>query len=166
MRKVLHVGSGKDPLPDWLGDAEEVRLDIDPANDPHIVGDMRTLGDVGQFDVVYCSHALEHLYPHEVHGALVGFRRVLNDGGHAVIFVPDLEDVKPTEEVLMVTPAGPVAGIDMYYGFRPMLQVSPAMAHHTGFVRYTLERALERAGFQNVIVRRLPDFNLMGGGTK
>lgn len=166
MRNVLHVGCGGDPLPGWLGDAEEVRLDIDPANNPHIVGDMRALGDVGRFDVVYCSHALEHLYPHEVVPTLKGFFDVLKDGGHAVLFVPDLEDVQPTEDVLMVTPAGPVSGIDMYYGFRPMLETCPAMAHHTGFIRRTLEDKLLQAGFLNVIVKRLPDFNLMGGGTR
>lgn len=166
MRSVLHVGCGGDPLPAWLDDAEEVRLDIDPANEPHIVGDMRTLGDVGPFDTVYCSHALEHLYPHEIVPTLQGFHRVLKDGGHAVLFVPDLEGVSPTDEVLMITPAGPVTGLDMYYGYRPMLERHPHMAHHMGFVRQSLEYMLMQAGFMNVIVRRLPDFNLMGGGTK
>lgn len=165
-RRILHVGCGGDPLPAWLPGAE-TRLDVDPAAKPDIVASMTALGDIGIFDVVYCCHALEHLYPHEVGTALREFLRVLSPGGSVILFVPDLEDVRPTDDILYVSPAGPIAGLDLFYGFRPLLAEMPHMAHHTGFVSATLRDALQAAGFTRVATQRLPDcFNLMGVGVK
>ena len=166
MACVLHVGCGGDTLPDWMGDAEEVRLDIDPSTNPHIVASMTDMGDIGEFDAVACFHSLEHLYPHQVGQALSEFRRVLKPGGYVAIVVPDLEDVRPTEDVVYVGPAGPITGLDMYYGFRPMLQERPSMAHRTGFVRDTLDGALQAAGFTRTNCKRLAHFNLMGVAVK
>lgn len=163
--RVLHAGSGGDTLPPWL-DGDQVRLDIDPATGPDVVASMTDMGDVGQFDVVYCSHALEHLHPHEVGTALAEFRRVLVPGGKAVVVVPDLEDVRPTDDVLYVCPAGPVCGLDLFYGMRPLLAARPHMAHRTGFVRDTLAAALRAAGFSEVLTRRVPDFNLLAIASK
>jgi hypothetical protein len=87
--------------------------------------------------------------------------RVLKPGGCVVVFVPDLEGVEATDEVLYEAPCGPITGLDLIYGLRSAWP-QPHMAHHTGFVRDTLERPPRRR------VRRLreadPDFNLMGGG--
>jgi ubiquinone/menaquinone biosynthesis C-methylase UbiE len=152
-------------LPPWLG-GEEVRLDIDPDTKPDIVASMTDMGEIGPFDAVYSSHALEHLYPHDVPVALAEFLRVLRGGGMALVIVPDLEDVRPTEEVLYETPAGPVAALDLYYGYRPWLRTCPYMAHHTGFISATLEKALAAVGFQNVRTQRLSGWNLMGVGLK
>ena len=74
-RSLLHVGCGGGRLPDWLTGFNEIRLDIDDTYNPDIVADMKDMGDIGQFDVVFCQHALEHLYPHEVTQALEEFRR-------------------------------------------------------------------------------------------
>lgn len=164
-RRILHVGCGGDPLPAWLT-GDEIRLDIDPAVGPDIVASMTALGDIGGFDVVYCCHALEHLYPHEVATALGEFLRVLKPGGFAVVFVPDLEDVQPTDDILYVSPAGPIRGLDLYYGFRPLLAAMPHMAHHTGFVSASLHAAFTAAGFAPVEVKRLPCFNLMAAGAR
>lgn len=155
------MGCGGDSLPPWLS-GEETRLDIDPKHSPDIVADMRDMGDIGPFDALYCSHALEHLYPHEVQPALEGFRRALKPGGHALIIVPDLEDVRPTEEPLFNSPAGPITGLDLYYGKRSMIETSAHMAHHTGFVSKTLHSAFMGAGFSHAEIRRLPYFNLFG----
>jgi len=162
---VLHVGCGFEPLPDWLEGLTETRLDIDARCEPDVVASMTDLGEIGPFDVVYSSHSLEHLAPHDVARALGEFRRVLRDGGSAVVVVPDLEGVKPTEEVLFVSPAGPITGLDLFYGFRPALEAQPYMAHRTGFVRETLAGAFEAAGFASARTERLPNFNLMGLAT-
>lgn len=164
-RRTLHVGCGGDSLPPWLG-GEEVRLDIDPACAPDIVASMIDMGDIGEFEAVYCSHALEHLCPHDLPTALSEFLRVLRPGGVAIVVVPDLEDVRPTDEILYVSPAGPVAGLDMIYGLRTHLKAMPHMAHHNGFVKRTLGDALARAGFKDVRAQRLEGFNLMGTGVK
>lgn len=146
MKSILHVGCGKQPLPEWLS-GREVRLDINPDVSPDIIAPMTELGDIGQFDAVYTSHALEHLAPHDVKKCLSEFRRVVRTGGAVIIIVPDLEDIKPTLEVVYVSEAGPITGLDMYYGKADMVEVNPYMAHKTGFVSETLSLAMREAGF-------------------
>ena len=89
------------------------RLDIDPRTAPDIVGTMTDIGDVGSYDAVVCNNALEHLYPHEVNRALNEFYRVLDFGGYVVIQVPDLQDVKPTEDII---PEIGMCGLHLFYG--------------------------------------------------
>ena len=141
-----------------------VTLDIDPDTKPNIVGSMTDLGMIadGRYDVVYCSHALEHLYPHEVPRALAEFHRVLKPGGKAVILVPDLEDVPATDAVL---PGSSLCGLHLYYGDASLIEAHPHMAHHSGFVTATLRAAMEAAGFK-VETQRMSYYNLMGIGIK
>lgn len=166
MRRVLHVGCGGDTLPPWLLPAEEVRLDIDERHNPDVVGSILDMGDIGGFDAVLASHILEHVYPHEVPVALAECRRVLKDGGALILFVPNLENVRPTEDVLYVSAAGPITGLDMIYGARWLLKDQPYMAHHTGFTPATLRAALQAAGFSRVAVQVVAEWNLMGGALK
>lgn len=164
MPTMLHVGSGHASLPTWFDHYDEVRLDIDPRCSPDIVASMLDMGEIGPFDAIYCSHALEHLYPHQVPVALAEFRRVLRPGGAMIAFVPDLEGVQATEDVVYESPCGPITGLDMIYGKISYLEESPFMAHHTGFVCSTLQKTLEAAGFSGVTVLRIPEHNLMGSG--
>lgn len=163
---VLHVGCGYQPLPAWMDGFTETRLDIDPRCEPDVVASMTDLGDIGPFDYVYSSHSLEHLAPHDVATALGEFRRVLSVGGAALVVVPDLEDIRPTEDVVYQSEAGPITGLDMFYGLRSVLADMPHMAHQTGFVKATLEAAFERAGFDAHIVTRSADLNLTGVARK
>jgi predicted SAM-dependent methyltransferase len=163
---VLHVGCGRDPLPAWLTGHDEVRLDIEPGVEPHIVASMLDMGDIGGFDVLYTSHALEHVYPHEVPVALGEFYRVLKPGGVAIVVVPNLDGVKPDEEVLYDSPAGPVCGLDMYYGMARLIREMPYMAHHCGFVPDTLAKAMTAAGFEDVSATSLEFWTLLGAGRK
>jgi len=160
MPSLLHVGCGENPLPAWIGDFSEVRLDIDPGCAPDVVAGMTAVGDIGPFDALYCCHALEHLYPHEVPVALAEFRRVLKRGGRAIIIVPDLEGVPPTAAPLYESDAGPICGLDIIYGKASLIAESPHMAHHCGFVRDTLAAVVEAAGFRGE-VRRVGGFNLL-----
>jgi protein O-GlcNAc transferase len=164
--RLLHVGCGSGHLPEWTRGVQETRLDVDPAVGPDIVANMTDMGDIGEFDIVFCQHALEHLPPHEVGQALSEFHRVLKPGGHVIVFVPDLEGVQATDEVLFDSPAGPISGLDLLYGFRPALEAQPHMAHRTGFVVATLVDALENAGFSSVAGKRLPHYNMMGAAIK
>lgn len=149
-----------------LSSMNEVRLDISSECQPDIVSSMTDLGEIGPFDAVYSSHSLEHLYPHEVPVALREFRRVLADGGQAIIIVPDLEDVKPTEEPLYETSIGPVCGLDLIYGMARLIPEQPYMAHHCGFTQETLGDALSAAGFARVDVKRVTGFALAAVATK
>lgn len=164
---LLHVGCGGEPLPVWAqGHFSEVRLDIDARHNPDITASMVDMGDIGPFNAVLSAHSLEHLYPHEVQKALGEFRRVLADGGYAVIFVPDLEDVRATDDMLYESAAGPVTGLDMIYGMRSLLQEYPHMAHHTGFTAGTLKAELTAAGFSSVTVERRPNYELLAIAVK
>jgi predicted SAM-dependent methyltransferase len=162
---VLHVGCGSTSLPQWVK-GTETRLDIDEQHNPDIVASMTELGDIGGFDMVYCCHSLEHLYPHDALKALREFHRVLKPGGAAWVTVPNLTDIKPTFDVVYETEHGrPISGFHMIYGDLHAIEECPYMAHRSGFVPETLKQIMEIAGFTVTIV---PDsgFNLIGLGIK
>jgi SAM-dependent methyltransferase len=158
-RRILHAGCGSLPLP--FEGCDEVRFDADPSVKPDVIGDMTELGDIGEFDGVYCSHALEHLHPQDALKALQEFRRVLKPNGFVTIIVPDLEGITPTFDLL---PGMLITGHDLIYGLNDTH--NPLMIHRTGFVAPTLRGALEQAGFRDVIAKRLSNYNLLGLGIK
>lgn len=167
LKEILHVGCSRASLPGYFPyEFREIRLDIDPEVQPDIVADMSELPDIGPFDVVYSSHCLEHLFPHKVGPCLQGFKRVLKPGGVAIIFVPDLGGLEPTEDILYESGAGTVRAADLFYGFRQFIEANPFMAHRTGFVQATLRSALENAGFSKVTVKRFEAHNLFGVAVK
>ena len=161
MKRLLNVGGGSKsiPLPPEYTGFEHVLLDIDPQGAPDIVLDGRQLGELAaaQFDAIYCSHNLEHYFRHDVPKVLGGFFHVLKPGGFAQIRVPDLTELMrrvvqgkiDLEETLYVSPAGPVAPIDVIYGLGRQIETSGVdfFAHKTGFSDQSLARAVERAGF-------------------
>ena len=164
-RTILHVGCGSNSLPDWATGIE-TRVDINPECKPDIVANMTDLGDIGKYDTVVCLHALEHLHDYDVDVALKEFYRVLTKDGGAIVFVPDLEDVKPTREPILNTPAGWMSGLDLLYGFRKATKENPFMQHLTGFTSETLREAFTDAGFEKVEILRLGNYDLMGVGIK
>ncbi len=162
-QRVLYVGCGWDQqahpiFKDW----DLVRLDVDPSVKPDVVASMTQMRPVAtaSMDAVYSRHNLEHLEYHEVALALAEFRRVLKPGGFALIIVPDMLTVAELvvqgklEEVIGISPAGPIAPIDMMYGFRPALkQGKYYMAHRMGFTQRTLTQHIVSAGFYAGVVR-------------
>ena len=164
--RVLHAGCGTEKLPSYFEGCEETRVDIDPATNPDIVSDILNLGDIGEFDIVYCSHTLEHLFEYQIVGALKEFLRVLKPGGFAMLFVPNLSGVLPNKDVVYESPAGPICGLDMYYGKTEYLHQNTYMAHHTGFVPETLKSVLYTAGFSVAETSEMSGFNLLGVGIK
>ena len=96
-KKLLNAGAGypsaRGVLPLFASsDWEEVRLDIDPAVNPNVVGsvtNLRNLCETDSFDAIWSSHILEHLYSHEVPLALNEFYRVLKADGFALSCVPN-----------------------------------------------------------------------------
>lgn len=132
-------------------------MDLDPSCGPDVVASILDI-PVSGFDAVYCSHTLEHLYPHEVPKALAEFRRVAKV---AVIIVPDVEGVTASDEVLFVSPYGPITGRHILYGHEDKVADTPWMAHHIGFDKELLERTLRTAGYTRVKVNRVPNYNLI-----
>jgi SAM-dependent methyltransferase len=175
LRTVLHVGCGMaDPrkLPPAFfapGAWREVRLDIDPGVSPDIIGSITDMAMVeeGSVDAVWSAHNLEHLFAHEVPLALAEFRRVLRPEGFALVTVPDLQRAAELvaqdrlAEPAYISPAGPIAPLDMLFGHGAAIAAgNHYMAHRTGFSARTLEAALRGAGFGTVRVVRDESFAL------
>lgn len=165
----LHVGSGfkrLDHTPFAGRPWQEIRLDIDPEVQPDLVGSLTDLSAVtsGSMDAIYSSHNLEHLLPHEVPTALAEFRRVLRPGGLALITCPDLQAVAALvaedrlTEPAYVSPAGPIAPIDMIYGHRRAMAAGNLyMAHRCGFTEKVLKATVGNAGFAQAVSLRRPE---------
>lgn len=162
--KVLHVGCGRDSVHQVFSEWKETRVDINPDVCPDIVADLADLGDIGQFDAVYGAHVLEHFEAHRVAKVLDECWRVLKVGGFVMMVVPNLAGIRPDRSVVYEADAGPITGLDMYYGKESMIEANPYMAHRTGFVKETLEQAL--SGFELIKVTELSGFNLLGVGVK
>ncbi|PKO46940.1 MAG: methyltransferase type 11 [Betaproteobacteria bacterium HGW-Betaproteobacteria-22] len=178
MKTFLHVGCGpryfdpetnlpKRPRGFDLAKWNELRLDINPDVNPDVVGTMTDMSAVptGSVDAIFSSHNIEHLYPHEVPIALAEFKRVLRSDGFVVITCPDLQSVcalvaqgKLTEPAY-ISPAGPIAPLDILYGHRPpMSQGNLYMSHRCGFTLNVLLGTLESAGFSKVVGICRPDY--------
>jgi SAM-dependent methyltransferase len=183
MSKVfLHVGCGgarKENTtatfagPDW----KELRLDINPAVQPDFIGsttDMKMV-ESESVDAIFSSHNIEHLFAHEVPQAMHEFLRSLKPDGFAVITCPDLQSVaaliaadKLTETAYM-SPAGPIAPLDILYGHRPSLAAGNLyMAHKCGFTKKVLGATLLQCGFRHAATseRGAPYFDLWAVATK
>lgn len=175
-RAFLHVGCGpakrQHTTRGFIGDDwREVRLDIDPAVQPDIIGsmtDMQTV-DSGSMDALYSSHNIEHLFAHEVPVALGEFRRVLNDDGFVILTCPDLQSVcqlvaeERLTDTAYLSGAGPIAPLDILYGHLPALSKgNNYMAHRCGFTKKVLMGVLTAAGFPQALVmqRASPFFDL------
>ena len=181
MKKFLHVGCGpkkKDQTVSALNTEEwhEIRLDIDSNVSPDVLGTMTDMSQVDSKSVqaIFSSHNIEHLYPHEVPLALSEFIRVLSDDGIVIITCPDLQSVcqlvaddKLTEPAY-VSPAGPIAPIDILYGYRAsMMRGNLFMAHRCGFTKKVLMATLQEAGFQSVAaLARVTHFDLWAIASK
>jgi predicted SAM-dependent methyltransferase len=176
VRRILNAGSGPlsarrlEPLLTMEG-WEEVRLDIDPAVKPDVVGSINEIDlylPPASFDAILCSHVLEHLFAHEIYPTLQKFKTILNPTGFALVMCPDLEAVaahvveKGVNAVAYVSPAGPIRGLDMIYGHaRSIEQGRHYMAHRTGFTSDRLGHLLLQAGFADVSVRSSEYFELV-----
>ncbi len=170
MRKLLHVGCGHSTLentPEVFRDGSwtEIRLDVDPAVSPDVIGTMTDMATVetGSVQAVFSSHNIEHLFPHEVPTALAEFRRVLDGDGFAIITCPDLQTVAQliAEDGLLdpayLSPMGPITPLDILYGHRGSIACgNQFMAHRGGFTMKTLTQSLIEAGFAQVVTNRRP----------
>jgi SAM-dependent methyltransferase len=147
---------------DWA----EIRFDIDEKVKPDIVGMLTDMTAVpsGSMDAVFSSHNIEHLFAHEVIGALKEFNRVLKDDGFVVLTCPDLQSVCEAVandkllEPLYVSPAGPISPIDILYGHRGFIASgNEYMAHKCGFTYRVLDQSFQEAGFHNRAGLRRPE---------
>lgn len=164
-KTFLHVGCGENDLsrttPGFIaGNWTEVRFDIDRSVSPDLIGSMTDMTEVDseQYDALFSSHNIEHLYFHEVPVALKEFHRVLKAEGFAVITCPDIQSVCAHVldgrliDPVYQSPAGPISPIDIMFGFRRSIaDGNEFMAHKTAFTRSLLVNRIKAAGFSNVV---------------
>ena len=175
----LHVGCGPkraEQTPFAQHEWREIRMDIDPAVSPDVLGTMTDISSITSesVDAIFSSHNIEHLYPHEVPKALAEFLRVLRPGGFALITCPDLRSVcqliadDRLTEAAYTSPAGPIAPLDILYGHRASMSAGNLyMAHRCGFTEKVLAGTLQAAGFQQVASLTRPQaFDLWAFATK
>lgn len=151
-----------------MAHCRETRLDIDPRSGPDILADMSDLpSGIGPFDAVFASHCLEHLPFSKTQSCLKGWLNVLEPGGVAIIFVPDLEDLFPTDEILYTAPCGvEVKARDLFYGHSELIVENPYMQHLSGFTSATLRKQLEDAGFVDIKIDRTEVKNIFAIGLR
>jgi predicted O-linked N-acetylglucosamine transferase (SPINDLY family) len=167
---LLNVGAGHPKngarIPHSFQSAEwkEVRIDIDPANEPDVIGTMLDMSAVANesADAIYSSHTIEHLYPNEIPQAMKEFLRVLKPQGYAVITCPDLQAAAEmiAQDKLMDTAYTTGSGMvvtpfDIVYSHREYTgRDKPYMAHHCGFTLTVLNGTLRSNGFASVAGKR------------
>ena len=170
MKTVLHVGCGPQKKSNINGfnndNWKEIRFDIDKKVKPDIVGtltDMK-LVETNSVDAIYSSHNIEHVFPHEVPIVLKEFYRVLKDDGMVVLRCPDLQSAceaivnDKLLEPLYGSDAGPIAPIDLLYGYRESIALgNEYMAHKCGFTYSVLNSLFLEAGFKINYGGRNPD---------
>ena len=182
MKKLLHVGCGRKTKEKTTaefasGDWAETRYDIDANASPDIIGSMLDMSAIkdGEFDAVFSSHNIEHVFPTEVAVALSEFRRVLGPDGYLVVTCPDLQSVcelvvqDKLVEPAYQSPAGPISPIDIIYGHRQsILNGNTFMAHKCGFTEKTLVGDLLASGFRSTVSmrRKAPYFDLWAIGSR
>ncbi len=164
---ILNAGCGPRPsgrLPAMFSPEKwrEIRLDVVPEFQPDIVCsivDMSGKAPDAAVDVVFSSHAIEHLHAHEVIPAFREFRRVLKPGGFALITCPNLAAIakfileQGDEAIAYQAPIGPIRPIDMLFGHSESIANGlSAMAHRTGFSGDRLARIAVVAGFSEARV--------------
>ena len=174
----LHVGCGrkkKDRTPFANQSWSEIRLDIDSAVQPDMIGtmtDMKAVSD-SSVDAVFSSHNIEHLYPHEVPIALAEFYRVLKPEGFVLLTCPDLQSVcnlvanDHLTDAAYQSAMGPITPLDILYGHCASMRAGNLyMAHRCGFTTKVLASTLSMAGFDAGVKARPDNFDLWAVGLK
>jgi len=169
LKTILHVGPGhrqngaKLPTAFQNNEWQEVRLDIDPATEPDLIGSMLDMAAVQSesMDAIYSAHNIEHVYAHEVPVVLNEFLRVLKPTGYLVITCPDLQAVcalvaeDKLTDAAYTSQAGIITPLDILYGHGAALAAGHMyMAHKCGFTLKTLTTALQTAGFKTIAGKR------------
>lgn len=144
MLKILDIGSGAESVAAIVFRDEEkeiTRLDANEDLHPDIVHDITTpLPEslLDQFDIVYCSHVMEHIDRIKVIPTLLNLSKALKDRGEIWVVVPSLE--WGAREILNRRDGLHIQGL-IFGG-----QNTPWDYHRTGFTLAGLRQSLEVIG--------------------
>lgn len=156
-KRVLVVGAGgtRPMVPGY----DTKTLDIDPSNDPDILGDMCAIPAADEsFDALVARHCLEHVSYPRGQVAMAEWYRVLKPWGRVHVAVPDVLEVvrgcRSLADKVYDSPAGPIHVCEMMYGFKTMGGSRPSMRHWAAYDEHMLEKLVTDAGFTDVQVRQ------------
>jgi hypothetical protein len=172
--KLLNVGGCNKhiAIPAHFNGWDHLLLDIDPNPEVDVVCDARNMLTMpaGEYDAVYSSHFLEHLYRHDLPKVMAGFKHVMKDDGFIQIAVPNMQSVfdhlaKPgsdIDDVIYQSAVGPIRAIDMIYGLESFIENNgnDFMCHKNGFTPKSMARVLFENGFEHVFIGA-GDFNVI-----
>jgi hypothetical protein len=167
MPRLLNIGAGsKDiPVPPWYRGWDVLRLDLEPAAEPDLLMDAMDLDtlEAEQFDAVYGSHILEHIYLFDLPRFLGGIQHVLTVDGFAEFRVPNaLQACRAAAQngtldaFCYNSPGGRITAWDMLYGYAPYQErYGESMAHHNAFDAGRLADMLSHHGFAIVYAQEV-----------
>ncbi len=139
---LLDVGSGPDSVAaQFFDDFEVTRLDGDAALDPDVVHDItKPFPDEHQgiYDLVFCSHVLEHVPWSKVIQTVEHLRSALKKGGELWIIVPALEWA--AHQIMLDEPS-PTLNSFLYGA-----QTNPWQLHQSGFTLNLLRLVMAQTG--------------------
>lgn len=165
---LLHVGCGPERMAHtpFAGSGwRELRLDIDPAVAPDLVGSLTDLGAVadGSVDAVFSAHPLSISMPMRCPPPWPSSGGCWGRGGLTLITCPDLQAVAAlVAEDRLLQPAyisamGPISPLDILYGHLASLAAgSVYVAHRCGFTCKVLQATVQAAGFAQCCSLRRP----------
>lgn len=143
--RILDIGSGPESMAAVIfkdvPDKEIVRLDALPEVNPDILHDITQPLPAhlhGQFDIVYCSHVLEHIDRVKVIPTIRNLTQALANLGELWVLVPSLDWA--ASEIVQGRSAGAI--LALLYGS----QDTPFQYHRVGFTLRDLRVLMEAMG--------------------
>jgi predicted SAM-dependent methyltransferase len=162
---LLNIGAGSEPLNiAALANHKELRYDNDETSNPDILGDIASMNMIPaqSVDVLWASHIIEHVFWGEIPGVFGEIKRILKKDGCAILITPNLGSLGPymedrIDETVYTTSAGPIAPLDMLYGYRGFTSRGmTGMMHKIGFNARLLHTALNTCGLTNNRIYKTP----------
>src|SRR5215471_3096158 len=156
-KKIIDIGAGPNPLKTDEGTVIAVDIRGDVGADYR--ADFRRLPfATGEFDIVYSSHALEHIPRADTQAALTEWARILKADGEMRLVLPNLEWAAKrilAGEYGMANGTN-VTAFDVFYGAQSYAEDF----HKNGFTPKNLDAMLRKLGFR-YFKTETPVFNIV-----
>lgn len=134
----LHVGSGPERLEGW------VNVDLQPLEEVDVCADVTRTFPFAGVHRIFAEHFLEHLELEDAVDFLVRCHEALESGGRLRLTTPNLDWVWSTQY-------GPAGNADRALGAVAINRCFHAWGHRFLWNREILARALEAAGFVDLV---------------